>query len=121
MALLSVGESKRFSASRMAGSGGAAVAGFGGLALAAAQGFQHPGRAAAQEERVVVDVDHPEPRLAPPNGGLRPSAMDSGGHAVADAGSQYGLDQAPVLGGAGGGVRLSPPGVGHGARAAAEP
>src|SRR5260370_33914295 len=102
MALLSVGESKRFSASRMAGSRGVSVASFGGLALDAAQSFQHPGRAAAQEERVVVDVDHPEPRLAPPNGGLRPSAMASGGHAVADAGSQNGHDQAPLLGCAGG-------------------
>src|SRR5258708_19312178 len=97
MALLSVGESKRFSASRMAGSRGASVASFGGLALDAAQSFQHLGRAAAQEERVVVDVDHPEPRLAPPNGRLRPRAMDSGGPAVADPGSQYGLHQAPLL------------------------
>src|SRR5260370_31786744 len=103
MALLRVGESKRLSASRMAGSSGASVASFGCLALDAAQSFQHPCRAAAQEERVVVDVDHPEPRLAPPNGRLRPRAMDSGGHPVAHAGSQNGLDQAPGLWGPGGG------------------
>src|SRR5438034_11232781 len=78
MALLRVGESNFFSASRTAGSRGSSVPSFGDLALHAAQRFEHWGRPGAQEDRVVVDVEHPKPSLAPADRGLRPCAVNVG-------------------------------------------
>src|SRR5437879_13651094 len=101
MALLKVGESNRFSASRIAGSSAASVASFRNLALHAAQRFQHASRAGAQKQGVVIHVQHPEPRLAPAQGGVRPGAVDAGDQASAYAGLQDRLDQAPRLRGAG--------------------
>src|SRR5438445_12148304 len=98
MALLRVGESNFFSASKRAGS---SVASFCDLALQAAQQFEHSGRAGAQEDRVVVDVEHPKAGLAPADGRLWPCAVDPGDQASADAGLQDRLDQAPMLRGAG--------------------
>src|SRR5437660_2169266 len=103
MALLRVGESNFFS---MAGSAGSSVASFCDLALHAAQQFEHTGRAGAQEDRVVVDVEHPKAGLAPADGRLWPCAVDPGDQASADAGLQDRLDQAPMLWGARGGVGL---------------
>src|SRR5437773_11911777 len=86
MALLKVGESNFFSASRTAGSRGSSVPSFGDLALHAAQRFEHSGRAGAQEDRVVVDVEHPKPSLAPADRRLRPCAVDAGDQVSADPG-----------------------------------
>src|SRR5438132_10590806 len=106
MALLKVGESNRFNASRMAGSSAASVASFRDLALHTTHGLQHACRAGAQEQGIVVHVQHPESRLAPAYGGVRPGAVDAGDQASAYAGLQDRLDQASMLGGAGGRVRL---------------
>src|SRR5260370_36458039 len=112
MALLRVGESNFFSASSSAGSRGASVASFGDPALHPAQRLQHAGRAAAQEESVVVHIEHPEPRLAPADGRLWSCAVDAGDQASAFAGLQDRLDQAPVLGAAGGWCGLTALGCG---------
>src|SRR5438132_10131462 len=112
MALLKVGESNRFNASRMAGSSAASVASFRDLALHTAHGFQHAGRAGAQKQRIVVHVQHPEPRLAPAYGGVRPGAVDAGDQASAHAGLKDRLDQASMLGGARRRVRLHAMGAG---------
>src|SRR5438876_357350 len=97
MALLKVGESNRFSASRIAGSSAASVASFRDLVLHAAQRFHHASRAGAQKQGIVVHVQHPEPRLAPAHGGVRPGAVDAGGQASAYTGLQDRLDQASML------------------------
>src|SRR2546423_1225302 len=94
MALLKVGESNRFSASRMSGSSGASVASLAGLALHTAHRFEHPGRAGAYEEGVVVDVQHPKPSLAPSDRRPRPCAVDTGDQASAYAGLQDRHDHA---------------------------
>src|SRR2546421_8625892 len=113
MALLKVGESNRFSASRMSGSSGASVASLAGLALHTAHRFEHPGRAGAYEEGVVVDVQHPKTRFSPADRRLRPCTVDAGDQSSAYAGLQDRLDQAPVLRGARGRVGLHAMGDGQ--------
>src|SRR5690348_11195702 len=81
MALLKVGESNLCSVSRTAASSGASVASLGDLLLHTAQRLQDTGRAAAQKDRVVVHVEHPESGLTPADRRVRPRAVDAGDQA----------------------------------------
>src|SRR5438132_11288388 len=118
MALLRVGESNFFSASKRAGS---SVASFCDLALHAAQQFEHSGRAGAQEDRVVVDVEHPKAGLAPADGRLWPCAVDPADEAPPAAALQGRFAQAPRLWGAPGALGLHPMVAGEAVGPAAAP
>src|SRR6266516_2072751 len=117
MALLRVGESNFFSAAKtagsMAGSRAPSVASLGNLALHTAHRLEHAGRAGAQEEGVVVDVEHPKPRLTPADRRFRSCAVDPRDQPSAHTGVEDLLDQAPVLRVARGGVGLQPVGYGQ--------